>query len=80
LAQDQARVTIRLKDGRVLQRFISHAVGSKENPMTTAQIEAKFADLASGILSDAKTRRLMELCLDIERVPDAGDIARAARA
>jgi 2-methylcitrate dehydratase PrpD len=80
LAQDQARVTIRLKDGRVLQRFIAHAVGSKENPMTTAQIEAKFADLSSGILSDAKTRRLMELCLDIERVPDAGDIARAARA
>jgi 2-methylcitrate dehydratase PrpD len=39
VAQDQARVKIRLKDGRTLERFVAHAVGSVENPMTDAQLD-----------------------------------------
>jgi 2-methylcitrate dehydratase PrpD len=78
VGQDQARVKIKLKDGRVLERFVAHAVGSVENPMTDAQLDAKFADLASGILPDDRARRLMELCRGAERLEDAGDIARAA--
>jgi 2-methylcitrate dehydratase PrpD len=78
LGQDQARVNIKLKDGRVFGRFVEHAVGSVENPMTDAQLEAKFADLAVGILPDDRMRRLIALCRDVERLDDAGDIARAA--
>jgi 2-methylcitrate dehydratase PrpD len=80
LAKQQAKVKIKLKDGRVLERFVAHAVGSKDNPMTTAQLRAKFADLASGILPDARTRQLMELCLGVEQLTDVGDVARAAMA
>ncbi len=80
LAQDQARVTIRLKDGRVLERFIVHAVGSVEVPMTDAQLDAKFTDLVAEILPADRTRRLIELCRGVEHLDDAGDIARAAAA
>ncbi len=80
LAQDQARVKIRLKDGRVLDRFVVHAVGSVENPMTDAQLDAKFTDLVAEILPADRARRLMELCRGAERLDDAGDIARAAAA
>ncbi len=78
LGQDQARVKIRPSDGRVLDRFVAHAVGSMENPMTDAQLEARFADLASGILPYDRARHLMELCRNAEHLDDAGDIARAA--
>jgi 2-methylcitrate dehydratase PrpD len=78
LAQDQARISIRLRDGRVLDRFITHAVGSVENPMTDQQLDAKFAGLVEGILPDDRARRLMALCRDAERLDDAGDIGRAA--
>jgi 2-methylcitrate dehydratase PrpD len=78
LKQDQARVKIKLKDGRVLERFVEHAVGSVENPMTDAQLDAKFADLAAGILPDDRARRLVDLCRRAEQLADAGDIARAA--
>jgi len=78
LGQDQARVKIRLKDGRMLDRFIVHAVGSVEVPMTDAQLRAKFADLAVGVLPDDRARRLMDMCQGVERLDDAGDIARAA--
>lgn len=80
LAQDQARVKIQLKDGRALERFVAHAVGSVENPMTDAQLDAKFTDLVADILPADRARRLMELCRGAERLDDAGDIARAAAA
>ncbi len=78
LGQDQARVTITLRDGRVLERFVEHAVGSMENPMTDARLDAKFAELAAGILPEERTRRLIAVCRDVERLADAGAIARAA--
>jgi 2-methylcitrate dehydratase PrpD len=80
LAQDQARVTIKLRDGRVFDRFVEHAVGSVENPMTDARLDAKFLELATGILPDERTRHLMALCRGAEQLEDAGDIARAAAA
>ena len=78
LKQDQARVKITLKDGSVLTRFVEHAVGSVENPLSDAQLDAKFVDLAAGILPDDRAHRLMVLCRDVDRLGDAGDIARAA--
>ena len=68
LGQDQARVKIKLKDGRVLDRFVAHAFGSVENPMTDGQLEARFADLASGILSEDRMRDLMTLYRNVEHL------------
>src|SRR4029453_448419 len=43
VAEDQVHVFITLKDGRLLEKQIEHAIGSAKNPMTDAQLEAKFA-------------------------------------
>jgi hypothetical protein len=43
--QDQARTRIRLKDGRVLERFVAHVIGSVENPLSDAGLQEKFSDL-----------------------------------
>ena len=48
--------------------------------MTDRQLEAKFSNLATGILPDDKARRLIDLCRSVETLDDAGDIARAATA
>ncbi len=47
---EQADMTIRLTDGKVLSKHIEHAIGSLERPMSDEALEAKFADLADGIL------------------------------
>jgi len=80
ISTEQGELTIRLKDGRVLTKRIEHAVGSLDVPMTDSMLEAKFTDLAQGILSPAKTRRLMDLCWGVEGLSDAGQIAVAAKA
>ncbi|MBI2294615.1 MAG: MmgE/PrpD family protein, partial [Betaproteobacteria bacterium] len=76
--EDQAHVTIKLKNGRVLERFVEHAVGSLDRPMSDADLEAKFRGLAEGILARAETDRLIRLCWDIGKLKDAGEVARAS--
>jgi 2-methylcitrate dehydratase PrpD len=78
LGQDQARVKIRLKNGTTYEKFVAHAVGSVENPMTDDRLNAKFSDLVAGILPDDRARKLMDLCWAADRLENAGDIARAA--
>ena len=78
IAKQQARVRIHLKDGRVLERFVAEAIGSLKNPMSDASLEAKFADLAQGVLPTGQSRRLIDLCRTVEELDDAGDVARAA--
>jgi 2-methylcitrate dehydratase PrpD len=75
----QVDITIVLTDGRELHKYIQHAIGSVEVPMTDAQLEAKFSDLAEGILSAQQTRALIDTCWKVEQLPDASVIAQAAR-
>jgi 2-methylcitrate dehydratase PrpD len=78
VAKQQARVRIHLRDGRILERCVTEVVGSLKNPMSDAALEAKFIDLTENVLPVDKARRLMDLCRAIERLGDAGDVARAA--
>ncbi|MGA2549893.1 MAG: MmgE/PrpD family protein [Burkholderiaceae bacterium] len=75
---EQVDMTVTLKDGRKLHKFIEHAIGSVEVPMTDAQLEVKFSDLAEGILPKDQVRRLMDACWQIERASNAGSLAQLA--
>ncbi len=75
---EQVDMTITLKDGRKLHKFIKHAIGSVEVPMTDQQLETKFTDLADGILTQAQIRRLMDACWQVAQLPNADIIAREA--
>jgi 2-methylcitrate dehydratase PrpD len=74
---EQVDLTVELVDGRVLRRHIEHAIGSLENPMSNADLERKFTDLAEGILPLRQSQQVMQLCWKIESLADAGAIARA---
>jgi 2-methylcitrate dehydratase PrpD len=78
LHEDQVRIVLVTKDGRRLEKFVEHAVGSLDHPMSDADLEAKFIGLANGVLSAEKQRRLIDLCWDIISLPDASAIVRAA--
>jgi 2-methylcitrate dehydratase PrpD len=75
---EQVEMTIVLKDGRKLSKRIEHAVGSTEFPMSDSALEAKFADLADGILPKAQIARLMEACWNVEKLSSAAAVAKAA--
>lgn len=80
IKEEQVRATVTLKDGRKLEKFVEHVVGSLERPMSDADLEAKFNSLADGVLPAAQARRLMDLCWKIETLPSAAALATAAQA
>ena len=73
---EQVDMTVVLKDGRKLNKVVKQAIGSVEVPMTDAMLEAKFSDLADGILPAPQVRRLMDACWNIEKMPSAGGLAQ----
>jgi 2-methylcitrate dehydratase PrpD len=78
IKEEQVRAKVTLNDGRVLELFVEHVVGSLERPMSDADLEGKFLDLAKGVLPDAQARRLMDLCWKVETLPNAAALATAA--
>jgi 2-methylcitrate dehydratase PrpD len=79
IKEEQARVIVRLKDGRRLEKYIEHAVGSVQKPMSNADLEAKFMGNADGVLPEAQARKVLDLCWRAESLPNIADLAAAAR-
>jgi 2-methylcitrate dehydratase PrpD len=76
--EDQVQVSIKLKSGKTLEKYVEHAVGSLDRPMSDADLEAKFRGLAQGMLSKSETDKLIRLCWDVAKLNDAGEVARAS--
>jgi 2-methylcitrate dehydratase len=55
---------------------VAYHRGHWKNPMTDAEIEAKFRSLAAPVLTPARTDRLLERLWRLDEVPDAGEILR----
>jgi 2-methylcitrate dehydratase PrpD len=64
-------VRLTLRDGRVIEEVQEYNRGSAENPMTDAELRAKFDENASGVLTAAARERLADAILRVEELPDA---------
>ena len=67
-------VRITLHDGRVIEETQEHNLGSPENPMSAAQLRAKFDENAGGILAAAECDRLAAEIDRLEHQDDASVI------
>jgi 2-methylcitrate dehydratase PrpD len=64
-------VKVTLKDGTQFEEVEEYNRGSAENPMTYAELYAKFDENASGFLLPAERARLAEQIQRLEHLPDA---------
>ena len=62
-----ARVTVRLADGTVREETVFFAKGTKQNPLSEAELVAKFRDLTSRALTPAQADRVIETVMALER-------------
>lgn len=76
--EDAARISVRLKDGRTLEKNVEHAIGSLARPISDKGLEEKFRGLTEGILLREKADALIGLCWNIEELKDVGDLARGS--
>ncbi len=78
IAEASVDVTAVLKDGRRVHVFVEHAIGSLQNPMTNANLEAKFHGLSDPILGAAQTSELIKACWAIGKAGSLADIVALA--
>jgi 2-methylcitrate dehydratase PrpD len=74
-----ADVTAVLHDGRRVQVFVEHAIGSLQNPMSDAQLEAKFRGLSDPVLGETRSRALVQACRAISQASEVRSLARLAQ-
>jgi 2-methylcitrate dehydratase PrpD len=72
-------VKITLKDGRVFEEVEEYNRGSLENPMSYAELRAKFDDNSSAFLSSAQCGRLADAIQVLDELPDASALVDLAR-
>ena len=65
-----ATVTVELTDGRSLTYRVDNNTGTPDNPMTDADLAAKFTDNTAPRIGAAGTSRLLAACWNIESVED----------
>ena len=53
------RLAVTLKDGRTLERLVVYASGTRQSPMSPAQIEQKFLDCAREAVADDAARKIL---------------------
>ena len=70
LASDQATARLQLRDGRVLESRVEHALGSIGNPMSDAQLDSKFHDLTDAVLGAERSTRLLAACRALDHTDE----------
>jgi 2-methylcitrate dehydratase PrpD len=76
---EPGHVTVRLRDGRTLERTVTRALGHPDRPMSPEQQMEKFR-WCTERLDPQATGRLGETLLGLEDVSDVGDVVRLSAA
>ena len=74
-----AEITVRLKDGRVLQASIQHARGTMFRPFGRAELDEKFRDCAQGLIPPTAYAALHRDLPQFETLPGVRDLMRHLR-
>lgn len=82
--QRAAQVDIETVDGRTLSHFQPHRKGDPEQPLTDAELNGKFMELAEPVIGDKGAKRLLEQLWMLDKLPTAefeilsGDVRASA--
>jgi 2-methylcitrate dehydratase PrpD len=69
-----ATVTVFLKDGRKLQARVEKARGNPENPMSQQELQDKYLDCCSGILTERSIDKSLALLADLDKLEIIGEL------
>ena len=76
LGSNQAVVVIDLRDGGQLEYKTEDVTGSVTNPMSDAQLSAKFIGLVTPILGERRAQVLHDKCLNMQSVMSMAEITQ----
>jgi 2-methylcitrate dehydratase len=73
----ESRITVKLKDGRVLTKAAPYSRGWPEDPVAWDDVKAKYSQCAEDILSHAQVAETVDMIAGLERVNQVSELVRA---
>jgi 2-methylcitrate dehydratase len=70
-------VTVKLKNGQVLERRVDAPKGHALNPMTDEEVEAKFRSMAERMLRPVQVEAAIEGCMRLDEVDELEDLVES---
>jgi len=71
-----AIVEVALNDGRRYTRRVDWARGTPPNPISTEELEAKFVELATTVVSKRRAGQIIDAVYGLEGMQDVSELAR----
>jgi 2-methylcitrate dehydratase PrpD len=78
MPKEAAGVTVRLSGGQAFDKYVPHATGSRDRPMSDEALERKFCSLVEWGWPQCDIPAFFELAWSLDTLTDAGAFARAA--
>jgi 2-methylcitrate dehydratase PrpD len=69
-----SKVEVTLTGGKTVSHHMRHAPGTKENPMTTDEVNAKARTLMAPVLGAKATEELIKSVNELEKVKDVREL------
>jgi 2-methylcitrate dehydratase PrpD len=64
--ETEARVTVLLKDGRILEKHVPHGSGTEHNPLSDEQLQRKYEQNSRRVMDRENTEKLAELIWNVQ--------------
>jgi 2-methylcitrate dehydratase PrpD len=68
IAEESVGIAVTMKDGRRIERFVRHAIGSLERPLSNAELDAKFRGLSEPVLGAGAASEVLQLAWEMPRL------------
>ena len=78
-SQPKSRLTIRLRDGRVIEHTVINFRGHPSNPMTDAEVQFKFDSMIGRVVDEAGAARLRDTLWHLDRLAHVGTLTEQLR-
>lgn len=69
-------IRIQSRNGAVVENEVTFPRGHARNPMTDAEVEAKFRSMAEPLLPETSIREILDRCWNLETQTDIGQLLR----
>jgi 2-methylcitrate dehydratase PrpD len=73
-------VTVHLRDGGVVRRYVADSHGTRQNPLSDDEVLAKFLSTATRAVPEAQARRIAELVDRLDRLDSLSELLDACTA
>src|SRR5205085_165697 len=78
MPKEAARAVVSPSGGAQIEKYVPHAAGSLERPLSDEALERKFRSLAEWGWPGCDARAFIELAWSLDQLPDAAAFVRAA--